>query len=210
MFTTRNQAGKLLAEKIKQEPKPGPALVLSLPRGGVVIGAAIAALLDLPHRVVVAKKIPAPNNPELALGAVSQNKESLFLNRDLIKGLKVSSDQIETLTKQTIKKVKKVKNYLLKNGKINLNQKTIIIADDGAATGATMIAAIRETRAKKPKKIIVALPVAPPETVKNLEEEADQIIVLEQPELFFSVSQFYQDFPQISLDQAKKILSLQP
>ncbi len=209
MFTNRQQAAQLLAEKIKQKHiNLKNTVIVSLPKGGVVVGGGIAALLNLPHKVIISKKITQPGAPELAIGALSLSKKSLFLNEQLIKELSISQKQIEEAMAVAKEKVEKQKSSFNEATKINFSQKTVILTDDGAATGATLIAAIKHILHQKPKKIIVALPVAPPETVKKLKNLVNQVIVLQQPELFFSVSQFYHSFPQISLKEAKAILKI--
>jgi len=206
MFINQSQAGKLLGERLKQEPIK-EAVVLSLASGGVKVGKAAANLLDLPHSVIVAKRVVQPRDEELALGAISESKNSLCLNERLIKELKIPKEEVIFLVAEAVRKVKETKSQLALKREVALEGKVIILIDDGAATGATMTAAVREARGKKAKRIIVGLPVAPKETAKTLEKEADEVIVLERPEIFFSVSQFYENFPQVSLEETKKLLS---
>jgi len=168
----------------------------------------VAALLDLSHRLLIAKKITLSSNNELAVGAVAESEKSLFLNCSLIDKLEIDPQKISRAISAAINKVKETKSRLGLKENLDVEGKRAIIVDDGAATGATMMAAIKEIRTNRAKKIIVALPVAPKETVQKLKREADEVIVLEQPEIFFSVSQFYEDFPQVSWEEVGNLLKL--
>ncbi|MBL7078666.1 hypothetical protein ISS42_03340 [Candidatus Shapirobacteria bacterium] len=210
MFKNRNQAGKQLADKIKQEANLDyrKSLVVSLPKGGVVIGAVLSALLDLPHQALAIKKITLNIDTQLAIGAVGESSQSLILNQDLINQLKADEEEVKKAIKETQNQIREIKKQLEISESINWKNKTIIIADDGAATGATILSAIKEVGERGVSKIIIALPVAPKETVDLLQEKADKVIVLEQPELFFAVSEFYEDFPQLTWDEVKNLLKL--
>jgi len=209
IFKNRNEAGKILAQKIsRQITLSKDTLVASLPRGGVVIGAALAALLDLPHQVLVAKKITLPTNPELAVGAIAHTPQSLFLNQPLLAQLKVTPQQLKAAIAAAQQEVRTRERKLKLPSKLNWQEKSVILTDDGAATGATMLAAIAEAKNAQAAQIIVALPVAPPETIKKLQQQADKVIVVHQPELFFSVSQFYEDFPPLNWAEVKNLLKL--
>jgi len=165
IFPDRRQAGQLLAEKLRRQNIFGKnTLVVSLPKGGVVTGGRIAGFLKIPHRVIIAKKICAPYQSELAIGALSLSQSSLFLNRHLIKELNISPGQLKQAVKITQEMIKKEKEAFKKMVAANLGGKTVIIVDDGAATGATLISAIRYIANQKPQQTIVALPVSPPET----------------------------------------------
>ncbi|MCD6225504.1 phosphoribosyltransferase [bacterium] len=211
MFKNRLEAGRRLAKRLKEElffSAQKAALVASLPKGGIVVGEAIAALLDLPHTILPVKKIPAPGNPELAVGAVSLSPASVFLNEGLIKSLKIPPQILEEKIQAAQKEIKENLKRL-KIPPLEFTGKTVVLVDDGAATGATMKAAIKEAFSRQGQRIIVALPVAPQETVEELKRMADAVVVIEQPKLFFAVSQFYQDFPQLSWEEVKDLLSLQ-
>jgi len=210
MFKNRNHAGKILAEKLRAEAnfKPQKTIIASLPRGGVVIGAVLSALLDLPHQALVVKKITLPAHPELAIGAVGESSQSLILNQALINQLKADSGEIKKAIKKAQNQIMEIKGRLKISESINWKGKIIIIADDGAATGATILSAIKEARDLGANQIIVALPVAPPETTTQLKKEADRAVVIEQPELLFAVSQVYEDFSQVSWEEVKNLLKL--
>ena len=197
MFKNRNQAGKQLADKIKQEANLDyrKSLVVSLPKGGVVIGAVLSALLDLPHQALAIKKITLNIDTQLAIGAVGESSQSLILNQDLINQLKADEEEVKKAIKETQNQIREIKKQLEISESINWKNKTIIIADDGAATGATILSAIKEVGERGVSKIIIALPVAPKETVDLLQEKADKVIVLEQPELFLRFLNFTRIFP---------------
>jgi len=196
LFKDQISAGEKLAEKL-EEYKKRNAIVLAIPRGGVATGYGLAKKLNFPLDIIVTRKIGAPDNPELAIGAVGETKGSLWLNNDLISQLNVSQEYIDSeikIQKQEIKRREKV--YRQNRTALNLKDKVVILVDDGLATGATMIAAVREIRNFQPEKIIVAVPVAPDDTIEMLKKEADEVISLHTPRLFFSVGQWYQNFKQ--------------
>lgn len=209
MFKNREQVGKLLADKLiaERENLGQETVVLAVPRGSLIIGRAIAQKLACPLDVIVVKKLHAPGSQELAIGAIGETQGSTYINENLARQLGVNSTY---LTEEIDRQKKEIRQrefaYRQNRPAIDLLGKKAIIVDDGAATGATLIAAAREVWAAKPKKVIIAIPVAPPDTVKKLELEADQVEVLETPQPFFSVGQFYEEFPQVEDDEVIKIL----
>lgn len=213
MFKNRRQAGKLLAQKIKKEVNFKKAnkerlIVLAVPRGGVIIGQKISQHLLCPLDVVVVKKIGAPYNRELAIGAIGETEGSFYLNQKLVAELGVETSYLEKIKKLKYKEIKQQEaKYRQDRKALALKGKIVIIADDGAATGATVIAATREVWNNEPKKVIIALPVVAKDTLKKLEKEADKVIFLEAPEIFYSVGQFYEEFEQVSDEAVIKILS---
>ena len=181
------------------------ALVLAIPRGGVVVAKEIAKALSLPLSVIIVKKIGLPSNEELALGAVS-NDGKPFWNKDVITFHEVSE---EYMRKASEKKYSEVKERLKEFGipaKLDVRNKTIILADDGLATGATMKAAINCLKQQHPKKIIVAVPVSPSDTAKEIIALADEFVCLEIPPFFSAVGQFYDDFREVQNEEVKRIL----
>ncbi|MFH1601389.1 MAG: phosphoribosyltransferase family protein [Candidatus Shapirobacteria bacterium] len=211
MFKNRNDAGQKLALKIKEEENLNfsNTIIVSLPRGGTVIGAALAALLDLPHYPLVIRKISLKLNPELAIGAIGQTPDSLFLNKKLINELGADQEEVNTAIKAAQKEIKEIQERTKFTQLPDLKNKEVIITDDGAATGATLLSALRQVKKLRARKTIIALPVAPADTVSFLKKETDRVIVLLQPKMFFSVSEFYQDFPQVSWDEVGNLLKLQ-
>jgi len=210
MFKDRNDAGIKLAEKLKTELNElsgVETVVLAIPRGGVVVGTEIAKSLKLPLDIIITKKLGAPDRPELAIGAIGQTQGSLFLDQRIIKELNIDRlyVDLEIIKKQT--EINRREN-LYRQGKpeIELNNKRVILVDDGAATGATMIASAREVWNREPKQVIIALPVCAKHTLAQLEKEADMVIVLEIPDDFYAVGQFYTKFEQVRDEEVIKIL----
>lgn len=198
MFKDQISAGELLAEKLQEYKKSG-AMVLAIPRGGVATGAGLARKLGLPLDIIVTHKIGAPENPELAIGAVGETAGSLWLNEDLMRELGVDEDYVgEEIKIQQLEIKRREKIYRQGKPPLDLKERVVILVDDGTATGATMMAAVREVRNGEPKKIVVVLPVGAAEAVEKLKKEADEVICLETPGLFFAVGQWYDNFKQFT------------
>ena len=206
MFFDRQEAGRKLASKIEETINKEKAVVLGIPRGGVVVASEIASNLGLPLGILVAKKLAAPQDSELAIGAISSSPESLFLNQELVNSLNISKDYLAQEIKLKTAEVKRRWRKYLPEEKLSLVGKEAIIVDDGVATGATMAAAVRQARLLGARKVMVATPVVSREALKLLQEEADQVIYEEAPLAFWSVSQFYHHFPQVNDEQVKKVL----
>lgn len=206
MFESRIHAGKILVEKLRQE-KITADLVLGIPRGGVVIAKEIACSLRIPLDVIIVKKLGAPLNPELAIGAIASDDVSYI---DTRLATSVGADQ-EYIKQEIINKhhelSTRAKALRINKPKLQVKGKQVIITDDGVATGATMFAAIDWLRQNKAKKIILALPVAPKDTVDKLNKLVDQCIILDKPVFFGAVGQFYQDFSQVSDEQVIRLLN---
>lgn len=205
MFEDRSQGGYFLAQKLLPYKNKRNVLVLGIPRGGVVTAKIIATKLHLPLDITVTRKIPAPHQEELAIGAVGPNGV-LVLDPQLIKELGIEKSYIEAATAQ---KSQEVVERLVKfrGGKPQrLIGKTIILADDGIATGATIEAAIKYLKKKKVKKIILAAPVAPKDSLLKLRKMVDKLVVLKAPFDFHAVGQFYRNFPQISDEEVIQLL----
>ena len=206
LFKNQISAGEKLAKNLGKY-KNKDAIILAIPRGGVATGYGLAKKLNLPLDIIVTRKIGAPNNPELAIGAVGETKGSLWLNERLIENLKVSQDYLDSEVKvQKLEIKRREKIYRQAKKALDLKAKIVVLVDDGLATGATMIAAIREIRNMEPEKIVVAVPVAPPDTIENLKKEADEVICLQAPSLFFAVGQWYENFKQYSDREVIKLI----
>lgn len=204
MFKDRHDAGKKLAAKLLEKyPKTTNGFVLALPRGGVVVGAVVSRILNLPLDIIVTRKIGAPQNPEYAVAAISANRLVLSEREKVDEGYLHHEIQKE---RQEIQR--RMINYRGNRPHPNLQAKTIFLVDDGLATGLTMEVAIEELNLQKPAKIILAVPVAPPETVKKLTNKVSEIIVLKIEPLFFAVGQFYQYFDQVSDGEVKALLKV--
>jgi predicted phosphoribosyltransferase len=198
-FRDRTQAGQLLAAELKKYANLQDVVVLALPRGGVPVAFEIARELRAPMDIFVVRKLGVPGQEELALGAIASGGARV-LNQDLVESLNISGGIIDAITareRQTLDERERV----YRNGRppYPVRGHTVILVDDGLATGATMLAAIRAVRKQKPKAIIVAVPVAAPRVY-------DDIICLATPQPFLGVGQWYEDFSQISDQQVRDLL----
>jgi putative phosphoribosyl transferase len=173
--------------------------VLALPRGGVPIGYEVAVKLAAPLDIVLVRKIGAPWQPELALGAIADGDQpELVTNRDILMELGVSEADLKQAGEKQLREIERRRRlYLAGRAPVPLLGRTAILVDDGIATGATMRAALRATRRRQPAAIVLAVPVAPPETIEELRPEADEVICLHTPAGFGGVGQFYANFEQV-------------
>jgi predicted phosphoribosyltransferase len=204
-FQDREEAGKMLSLKLT-EYSDKDTIVLAIPRGGVIIGYQVAHELKVPLDIIVPRKIGAPYNSELAIGAVAEDG-SLSLDESAIMYMNVSKSYIEEESRRQITEIRRrQKLYRGETPYPMLQGHAIIIVDDGIATGSTVKAAIASIRKKKPKSVVVAVPVAPRSTVKELEKEADRVICLSTPEFFYAIGQFYLDFSQITDEEVIRLL----
>jgi putative phosphoribosyl transferase len=212
-FKDREHAAELLMTKLNNEIKDDNAkdvLVFGIPRGGVILAYAIyknksANSFD----IVIPRKLGAPNNKELGIGAI-MDKDTVYLNEYVVKALRVQSDYIETEKESQIQEIsRRSLLYRPKQNEYNIKNKTIILVDDGAATGATLVVSARWIRKRNPKKIVIAIPVAPNETVELLKNEVDQVVTILIPPTsnFTSVAQFYDNFQEITDDKVVKIMN---
>jgi len=206
IFKDRAEAGEKLAEVLVKDEEllkeRKNTLVLSLLRGGAMVGKPIAQKLSLPHFPLVAKKISAPFNEELAIGAVCHKE--CFLDQGLIKRLGLDKNQLEAQIKEAKEKQKEYEKKFISKKFPPLKNKVIILVDDGIATGASVLAAGKFLRKQKVKKVILAVPVAP--TDFSL-KEFDQVFILHQSPWFSAVSQFYQEFSQLTDEEVKRIFA---
>jgi predicted phosphoribosyltransferase len=204
-FQDREEAGKMLALKLTEYSNKD-TIVLAIPRGGVVIGYQVANELKAPLDIIVPRKIGAPYNSELAIGAVAEDG-SLSLDESAVMYMNISKSYIEEESRRQITEIRRrLKLYRGETPYPMLQDHVIIIVDDGIATGSTVKAAIASIRKKKPKSVVVAVPVAPRSTVKELEKEADRVICLSTPEFFYAIGQFYVDFSQTTDGEVIRLL----
>lgn len=205
MFQDRQDAGQQLAQHLLQYKNKKEVLVLGIPRGGIVVAAEVAKQLHAPLDILVIKKLGAPGNEELAIGAVSV--DSSYLDKDTLHSLGVSQKYLQKEMKKKQQEAKQRVAYLReKKSFYSVKNKIVILVDDGIATGATMIMAIQIMKKQAVKKIIIAVPVAPSETINKLHDVADEVICLQQPILFFAIGQFYHDFQQVEDEEVKRYL----
>jgi putative phosphoribosyl transferase len=206
VFSDRKEAGKMLAAKLADYAEK--AIVVAVPRGGVVVGYEIAYKLRVPLDVIVPRKIGAPFNPELAIGAVTEDG-TMILDNQLVGYLGVSESHIKEESERQRQEIKRrLRAYRGDTEFPNLKGLHVIVVDDGIATGATIRAALASLRKKEPKSVVLAVPVAPPSTIRNLKSEADEVIYLAAPEPFYAIGQFYRDFSQTSDEEVKRLLKL--
>ena len=204
-FATRVEAGEQLATRLARHGGRD-ALVLGIPRGGVLVAAVVAHALDAELDVIVARKLAAPISEELAIGAVTADG-GRHLNRDIIRELAVDSSYIEQLTEVQVQEALRVAARLRGNTSVpRIVGRTVILVDDGVATGATMTAAARYVQSRCPKRLIIAIPVGATEACKALRKEADEIICLATPDPFWALSLFYRDFPEIGDVEVQELL----
>ena len=218
-FHDRKEAGKYLAEKIKlyiknnfnSETKRDFFIVMAIPRGGVIIGDIIASELNIDMDIIISKKIGAENNPELAIGAIMADG-SYILNEDIVNRINISDEYIHTQIEMQKKEIERrlIEFKGKKEYHNNLKDKIIILVDDGIATGATILAAVKWIKEKQHcKRLIVAVPVAPAESniLDKLNQIADKVIVIFTPYDFSAVGQFYEHFDQVSDKEVKEIMN---
>ena len=195
-FENREEAGKRLAKELVAY-RGKATIVFAIPRGGVVTAYEVAKVLDAPLDIIIPRKIGAPGNQELAIGAVTEDGTTI-LNTRLVTMLGISDAYIESEKAKQIEEIKRrVKTYRGEYLPTNIEGKTVILVDDGIATGATVRAAIHSLLKGKPSSIIVAIPVGPPDTIKELKQEVDKLICLVSYDPFYAIGQFYVDFSQV-------------
>ena len=204
MFTNRTEAGKLLAKKLLSF-KGKNTVILAIPRGGVMVAAEVARVLNSPLSACVVKKIGAPSNPEFAIGAIGPD-ETIILDDETIE----QTEELRNYLQQEVNRLKVEVEERIKKFKSNLpaGGKTVILVDDGIATGATTMAAIKWLKSQHPAKVILAVPVAAPDIIEKLKPEVDKLICLEIPLFFSAVAQFYQDFPQVTDEEVLETLKI--
>jgi len=204
LLRNRVEAGKQLAKALKTASEN--AIVLAVPRGGVVVGYEVAKALGVPLDVIVTKKIGAPDNPELAIGAVAEDG-TFILDDDLVDRLFIPKDYIkEEVERQRREIQRRLLRYRGDVSYPSLKNREVIVVDDGVATGSTLKAALRLLRNKGAKAVTVAVPVGPPDTIRELEKVADRVVVLQTPEPFYAIGQFYVDFSQTSDEEVTQLL----
>ncbi len=205
MFSDRVQAAQKLAKtpELAQLSGSADSIVLGIPRGGVITAAALAKALKLPLDVIVTRKITTPENPEYAIGAVGESSPAIW-NKEAA-DLFSDRDKKSMEDRARIEAVRRNRTYQQK-GRLDLTEKAVILVDDGLATGLTMLSAVQEAKQQGAKKVIVATPVAPPDTVEKLRQAADAVVVLTIPVCFAAVGQFYQNFPQVGDEEVLRLL----
>ncbi|MFZ0183857.1 MAG: phosphoribosyltransferase family protein [Nitrosotalea sp.] len=204
IFKDRVDAAQKLAKKLEWIKKENP-IILAIPRGGVVTGDVIAKILGLSLDIIVSRKVGAPYNQELAIGAVAHDG-SFFPNSELINALGIPKNYLD---EKIAEQLEEIEHRLVKfRGRTDydLKNKTVVLVDDGIATGATVFVALEWIQKQKPKRVIVAIPVGPRDTIEKLSKMAE-VVVLDAPESFGAVGEFYQSFDQVEDYQVAEIMS---
>jgi len=211
-FADRGEAGRKLADKLLHLKDRRP-VVLVLPRGGVAVGFEIARALDAALDIVLVRKIGVPWQPELALGAVTDgDSPATFIDRDLATSLGVPDGYVEEETTRQLEEIeRRRKSYCEGRPAVQIAGRTAIVVDDGIATGATMRVALQAVRRRAPARLILAMPVAPPDTLAALlEEAADEAVTLETPAALGAIGFYYRDFHQMSDAEVTDLLARAP
>ncbi len=217
VFPDRSAAGRMLGARLVPFANEKPLLVLALPRGGVPVAFEVATALHAPLDVFLVRKLGFPGREELAIGAIATGGARL-LNAAIIRSLYLPPEQVEEITQQETKELER--RQLLYRGDraaLNIDGHTVILVDDGIATGSSMRVAVTALRQKNPRKLIVAIPVAPASVYRQLQHEADMVVCLSTPPDFYAVGEWYRDFSQITdatvcdlLDRAESQLEQPP
>jgi putative phosphoribosyl transferase len=206
-FLNRAEAGQRLADRLKDYAGRNDIIVLGLPRGGVPVAYEVAKRLGAPLDVFIVRKLGVPGFEELAAGAIASGGVRV-LNEDVVRAIPYANDAIEAITaKETGELQRREQIYREGRPGPELRDKIVILVDDGLATGATMRAAVKALRQTSAAKIIVAVPVAPPDTCQELGELADEAICLSTPPFFQAVGQYYEDFSQTGDDDVRELLT---
>jgi len=208
LFADRVQAGRALAREIAKLGLPAP-IVLALPRGGVPVAAEIARELGAPLDLLLVRKIGVPWQPELAVAAVVDGPDQeLVIDEDTRAATGVGRGYIEAKAKEQIQEIERRRHlYLGDRLPLPVDNCTAIVVDDGIATGTSMRAALKALRRRKPAALVMAVPVAPPDTIEALRREVDRIVCLAQPEPFYAVGSHYDDFHQVEDDEVMATLA---
>lgn len=211
MFRNRRDAGRRLAAALAGYQER-PAVVLALPRGGVPVAAEVANALGTPLDLLLVRKIGVPLEPELAMGAVVDgDKPITVVNEEILAISGASEAEFIAIRDRELTEIDRRRQiYLGGRSRVDVAGRVAIVVDDGIATGATIRAALRATRARDPERLVLAVPVAPPDTIASLREETDEIVCLEQHEDFDAIGVYYADFRQVSDREVVEILKRFP
>jgi putative phosphoribosyl transferase len=204
-FSDRAEAGRLLARELGDLRGKSP-VILGIPRGGVVVAAELANALDGDLDIVLSRKLGTPGQPELAMGSLAEDG-AVFLNDDVVRSVGVPRRAIELERDRQVEEIRR-RSLLIrrKYPKIPLKGRTVVVSDDGVATGATMQAALWATRHEEPRRLIAAVPVASEEALRRLLDAADEVLCLRQPAYFYAVGQAYYEFSQVEDEEVLRIL----
>jgi putative phosphoribosyl transferase len=207
LFADRSEAGRALARRLLKFKDERP-VVFALPRGGVPLGFEVAQALAAPLDLILVRKIGAPFQPELAIGAVVDgSRPETVLNEEFVREFQIAEGYIvEERARQLAEIERRRTLYMAGRARVPLAGRTAIVVDDGIATGATMEAALHATRRADPRQLVLATPVAPPDTLERLRPQVDEVVCLATPWLFGAIGVFYEDFRQLSDDDVVDLL----
>lgn len=208
MFRNREEAGRILAEKLSHYRNDPRGLILALPRGGVAVGYQLSLALHIPLDVFITRKIGAPGNPEYAIGAVAETG-SRYLNQEAISSFDLSRHELERLIHvQEIEIARRKDLYRQGRSLPQLTGRTVFLVDDGIATGSTFIASALAIRNLKPRHLVGVIPVGPPSTMREVQTHVNELIVLMTPDPFYAVGDFFVDFTQVEDRDVVEYLNL--
>ena len=205
MFDDRRDAGRQLAERLR-EYAAEDTVVLALPRGGVPVAAEVAAALGAQLDVIVARKLGAPGRPELGVGAIAEGGEPIFDPQTMAMTGLEPADLESTVAAEREELARRMRRYRGDRELPAVSGRTVIVVDDGLATGATARAALEALRNRRPARLVLAVPVAPPQTISRIADDADEVVVVAAPESFVAVGQWYRDFAQTSDEEVLAVL----
>jgi putative phosphoribosyl transferase len=210
-FQNRTEAGRQLAAALLKYKDQQP-VILALPRGGVVVAAEVAQALEAPLDLILVRKIGVPFQPELAMGAVVDGAQPVIVrNEDVIRMAGIQEADFKAVCEGELAEIERRRQrYLGGRERVEVKDRTAIVVDDGVATGATTRAALRAMRVRNPKKLVLAVPVAPTESLAELRTEADDLVCLEDHEAFGAIGFYYSDFRQVSDQQVIDTLARFP
>ncbi len=210
-FRNRSEAGRRLAARLAKYKDERP-VVLALPRGGAPVAAEVAAALQAPLDLILVRKIGAPMQPELAMGAVVDGDAPIIVrNEDVIRLAEVDESEFQAICRDELAEIERRRQrYIGGRARLNVKGRLVIVVDDGVATGATTRAALQAIRARHPRKLVLAVPVAPTDALASLRDDADEIICIEDHEIFGAIGYFYDDFRQTTDEEVIAILARFP
>jgi len=206
LFKDRRDAGKQLAQELLAYAGRSDVIVLALPRGGVPVAYEVARALNAPLDIFIVRKLGLPGHEELAIGAIASGGIRV-LNHDIVEALKIPQTMIDTVTRQELHELeRRERAYRGDRPPPDIRGRTVILIDDGLATGASMRAAVAALRAQNPARIVVAVPTAAPETCAAFESEVDEVICAMTPEPFYGVGRWYEDFSQTTDEEVRTLI----
>jgi putative phosphoribosyl transferase len=204
-FKDRKEAGQILAGKLSHYAGQ-KVLVLGLPRGGVPVAFEVAKALKAPLDIYVVRKLGVPGHEELAMGAIASGNVRV-LNKPVVEDLRISEEEIDAETRKEKKELRRRERlYRGDRPTLDVSNRTVILVDDGIATGSTIKAAIKALKKEKAGRIVVAVPVAPVSTIEELQRDVDELVCVSRPEFFYAISLWYDDFPQTSDEEVRELL----